>query len=160
MIGDGFIGGFASTSGLQKQASSSSSAARLQPCPGNSSTVKKRAVLLARSPRDGGSPRRAGEESESQDLVQKAPLTMAVVQPLGHASCPDLQSRSPMASLAEAMSSSGGRRGVHRSLMHNDNHHQGMMPGERAPEHWRRLQKRPVKLGSAYSSRMRAILTM
>lgn len=108
--------------------------------PGNASSVKKR-VELFRSPRCSPSTSReaslilAGEE----EIESPQQSIRCLVQPwpqdfVLHPHEEMLLETPPLA-----------RRGSSPFL---------------SPEHWHRSQKRPVKLGSAYTSRMRAILRM
>lgn len=115
--------------------------------PGNASSVKKR-VELFRSPRcsPSASPEASlilGGEEDAESPKQQATRSLVLPWPQGLALHPHEQM------LVETPPLDARGSGSFK----------GLRPTP-SPEHWQRLQKRPVKIGSAYTSRMRAILRM
>jgi len=136
------LGGF-----IQPRRKLSGVAVQAPVAPGNASSVKKRMELF-RSPRCSPSTSReaslilAGEEEIESPQQQ---VSSFLVQPWPQGLALDRCEQMLLETPPLAGKGSGS--------------FQGLRPSP-SPEHWQRSQKRPVKLGSAYTSRMRAILRM
>lgn len=141
----------------------------MQACPGNASTDKKRRLKISGvlSPQSIGD---AGHDSKSpqhqgEARVKVAPLTCVSQVPEVHeegllptSTSPQMQAKkSPQEALRKP--SSPPRKGGALGSSSSAGSLVGM-PGHRAPDNWSRAQKRPGQLGSAYSSRMRALMAL